>query len=95
MAPSVFGKLVWVTQMAIALCHAVLCVTTSAVSCCAVLRRPGLSKVQLAEISVQCKELYTKALKQQQATGYGLQLPPLMPQNTGEGGGKGWKFWRA
>jgi hypothetical protein len=57
--------------------------------------RPGLNKVQIAEISVQCKELYSKALKQQAAAGYGPQLPPLMPQSTGDAGGKGWKFWKS
>jgi hypothetical protein len=62
--------------------------------------RKGLSKVQVAEIGVQVKELHTKALKQQAAAGYGgsgRQLPPLMPQNTGgdDAGNKGWKFWKS
>jgi hypothetical protein len=57
--------------------------------------RPGLTKVQLAEISVQCKELYSKALKQQAAAGYAGQPLPLLSQATGDPGSKGWKFWKS
>lgn len=60
--------------------------------------RPGLSKTQLAEISVQVRELYTKALKQQAAAGLmGPQLPPLMPPGgaAADSSSKGWKFWKS
>lgn len=82
--------------------------------CCAVAchvfthitHRAGLTKVQAAEISVQCKDLYSKALKQQAAAGggaggvggVGLSLPPLMPAGggaAGDGSSKGWKFWKS
>lgn len=63
--------------------------------CINALCRPGLTKVQLAEISVQCKELYSKALKQQAATGYAGQPLPLLNQATGDPGSKGWKFWKS
>lgn len=66
------------------------------VSCRFSVCRPGLTKVQLAEISVQCKELHSKALKQQAAAGYGGQLPALLPASVGaDPGAKGWRFWKS
>lgn len=70
-----------------------LCCAVPSASC-----RPGLSKTQQAEISVQVRELYTKAIKQQAATGLvGPQLPPLMPPGgaAADSSSKGWKFWKS
>lgn len=49
--------------------------------------RAGLSKAQIADIGVQCREVYSKASKRQ-----GGQLTAAAVATAAEA--KGWKFWQ-
>ncbi|KAF6256967.1 exocyst complex component Sec6-domain-containing protein [Scenedesmus sp. NREL 46B-D3] len=63
--------------------------------------RSGLSKAQLSDMSLQCRELYSKALKKQasQASTAAAATPAAAMASgpasgaAGDGSGKGWKFW--
>jgi hypothetical protein len=60
--------------------------------CCC---RSGLSKAQLADVALQCRELYSKALKKQgsQASAAAAAATAAAMGGAGDGSGKGWKFW--
>lgn len=51
--------------------------------------RAGLSKAQLADIGVQCREAYSKAMKKQ-----GSQAAVAGLAGTTAVEGKGWRFWQ-
>ncbi|WIA31171.1 hypothetical protein OEZ86_001178 [Tetradesmus obliquus] len=63
--------------------------------------RPGLSKAQLNDVALQCRELYAKALRKQQqgsTAAAGAAAGGVVPGaaglgQAGDGSGKGWKFW--
>lgn len=63
--------------------------------------RPGLSKAQLNDVALQCRELFAKALRKQQqgsTAAAGAAAGGVVPGaaglgQAGDGSGKGWKFW--